>query len=101
VLPFCYLFLTLLIGPRVYSSPYMSIVHLQQSAVVNAVSLRPHRGLHTHASPSNLSRPSVASRSRQKRTFFGIGEILQVVVNVRMFLDLPRSRGSRLVDPPS
>jgi len=67
----------------------MSLVHPQQLAAVNAVSLPNHRGFHTHASrpsyqhpsPSNVSRHSVASSCRQKRTFFGIGEILQVVAN--------------------
>jgi hypothetical protein len=79
------------IRPCVYSSSYMSRVHLQQSATVNAVSLPTRRGLHTHASrssywhlsPSNASHHSVAFSSRQKRSFFGIGEILQVVANVR------------------
>jgi len=83
--------LTHFIRPCVYSSSYMSRVHLQQSATVNAVSLPDRRGLHTHASrssyrhlsPSNASHHSVTFSSRQKRSFFGIGEILQVVANVR------------------
>ena len=85
------LLLTHFITPRVYSSSYMSRVHLQHSATANAVSLPNHRGLHTHASrssyrhlsPSNASHHSVAFSSSQKRSFFGIGEILQVVANVR------------------
>jgi hypothetical protein len=69
----------------------MSLVYPQQQVALNAVSLPNHRGFHTHASrpsyqhlsPSNVSRHSVAYSGRQKRTFFGIGEILQVVANVR------------------
>jgi len=67
----------------------MSLVHPRQSAAVNVVSLPLHRGLHTHAAPSSYqrltpaSRHSVASSLRQKRSFFGVGEILHVVVNVR------------------
>jgi hypothetical protein len=77
----------------------MSLVHPQQSAAANAVSLLNHRGLHTHASrssyrhlsPANVSRHSVAPSTRQKRTFFGIGEILQVVANVRTSFRLASS----------
>jgi hypothetical protein len=69
----------------------MSLVyHTRQPAAVNVVSLPVHRGLHTHAAPFSyqrltpVSRPSVASSTRQKRSFFGVGEILHVIVNVRM-----------------
>ena len=96
--------LTHLIRPRVCNSSYMSLVHPQQLAAVNAVSLPNHRGFHTHASrpsyqhpsPSNVSRHSVASSCRQKRTFFGIGEILQVVANVRTSFRLPSIARLRL-----
>jgi hypothetical protein len=83
----------------------MSLVHPRQSPAVNVVSLPIHRGLHTHATPSSCqrltpsSRHSVASTARQKRSFFGVGEILHVVANVRTLLGLPRSRGSCLADP--
>jgi hypothetical protein len=77
----------------------MNLVHPQQSAAANAVSLLNHRGRHTyasrssyrHLSPANVSRHSVASSTRQKRTFFGIGEILQVVANVRTSFRLASS----------
>jgi hypothetical protein len=69
----------------------MSLVHhSRQPAAVNVVSLPVHRGLHTHATPSSYqrltptSRHSVASSTCQKRSFFGVGEILHVIVNVRM-----------------
>src|SRR5260221_11146977 len=42
--------LTHFIRPCVYSSSYMSRVHLQQPATVNAVSLQNRHALHTHAS---------------------------------------------------
>ena len=69
----------------------MNFVHPQHSAAANVVSSPNHRGLHTHTarssyqhlSPSNASRHNVACSVRQKRSYFGIGEILQVVVNVR------------------
>ncbi|KAI0305371.1 hypothetical protein B0F90DRAFT_1815594 [Multifurca ochricompacta] len=67
----------------------MSLGNSLRPPAVNAVSLPNHRGLHTRVarssyhclSPSNASRHSVASSSHQKRSFFGIGEILQVVTN--------------------
>ena len=80
-----------LISPRLCSPEYMSLVHdSRQPAAVNVVSLPVHRGLHTLATPSSYQRPtpasrhSVASSTRQKRSFFGVGEILHVIVNVRM-----------------
>lgn len=73
----------------------MSLVHnSRQSAAVNVVSLPVHRGLHTHATPFSYqrltpaSRHSVASSIRQKRSFLGVGEIMHVIVNVRMTLRL-------------
>lgn len=97
------------IRPCVYSSSYMSRVHPQQSATVNAVSLPTRRGLHTHASrssyrhlsPSNASHRSVAFSSRQKRSFFGIGEILQVVANVRTSLRLASIHAAHVWLTPS
>jgi hypothetical protein len=69
----------------------MSLVHQSRHpAPVNVVSLPVHRGLHTHVAPSSYQRPTpaprhnVASGTRQKRSFFGVGEILHVIVNVRM-----------------
>jgi hypothetical protein len=80
-----------LTSPRLCSPEHMSLVHhSRQTASVNVVSLPVHRGLHTHATPSSYqrlapaSRHSVASSTRQKRSFFGVGEILHVIVNVRM-----------------
>jgi len=71
----------------------MSLVHhLRQPAAADFVSLPVHRGLHTRATPSSYqrltpaSRHSVASSTRQKRSFFGVGEIMHVIVNVRMSL---------------
>ncbi len=77
-----------LISPRLCKPEHMSLVHHpRQSAIANVVLLPVHRGLHTHATPSNqrltpASLHSVASSTRQKRSFFGVGEILHVVVNV-------------------
>ena len=85
----------------------MSLVHPRQSAAVNAVSLPVHRGLHTHATPSSYqrltpaSRHSVASCSPQKRSFFGVGEILQVVANVRTSFRLASIARLMLGSPPS
>lgn len=66
----------------------MSLVqHSRQPGAVNVVSLPVHRGLHTHATPSSYqrltpaSRHSVASSTRQKRSFFGATDILHVIVN--------------------
>lgn len=67
----------------------MSLTHSPQPTAVNVVSLPIHRGLHTRAaqpsyqrlSPSGTSRHSLASSHRQRRSFFGLGEILQVVAN--------------------
>ena len=71
----------------------MSLVHhSHQPAAANVVSLPVHRGLHTRSTPSSYqrltpaSRHSVASSTRQRRSFFGMGEILHVIVNVRMSL---------------
>jgi hypothetical protein len=73
----------------------MSLVHhSRQPGAVNVVSLPVHRGLHTHASPSSYqrltpaSRHGVASSTRQKRSFFGVSEILHVIVNVCMSFSL-------------
>jgi hypothetical protein len=69
----------------------MSLVHhSRQPAAVNVVSSPVHRGLHTHATRSSYQRLTPASRhsvvysTRQKRSFFGVGDILHVIVNVRM-----------------
>jgi hypothetical protein len=77
----------------------MSLTHSPQPAAVNVVSLPIHRGLHTRTaqssyqrlSPSGASRHSVASSHRQRRSFFGLGEILQVVANVRRPVGSPQS----------
>jgi hypothetical protein len=85
----------------------MSLVHPRQSAAVNVVSLPVHRGLHTHATPSSYqrltpaSRHSVASTARQKRSFFGVGEILHVVANVRTSFRLASIARLMLGSPPS
>jgi hypothetical protein len=77
----------------------MSLAQPQQSAAANTGSLLNHRGIHAHASrssyqylsPANVSRHSVAPSTRQKRTFYGISEILQVVANVRTSFRLASS----------
>ena len=85
----------------------MSLVHPRQPAAVNVFSLPVHRGLHTHATPSSYqrltpaSRHSVASAARQKRSFFGVGEILQVVANVRTSFRLASIARLMLGSPPS
>jgi hypothetical protein len=85
----------------------MSLTHSPQPSPVNVVSLPIHRGLHTRTaqssyqrlSPSGASRHSVASSHRQRRSFFGIGEILQVVANVRTSRRFPSITCSQLTRP--
>ncbi|KAH9036822.1 hypothetical protein EDB85DRAFT_2132550 [Lactarius pseudohatsudake] len=85
----------------------MSLTHSPQPTAVNVVSLPIHRGLHTRAaqssyqrlSPSGTSRHSLASSHRQRRSFFGLGEILQVVANVRTSRRLPSIACSHLTRP--
>ncbi len=85
----------------------MSLTHSPQPAAVNVVSLPIHRGFHTraahppyqHLSPG-VSPHSVASSRRQRRSFFGIGEILQVVANVRTSRRCPSIARSYLTRPP-